>query len=310
MFGRGMISDDTEHTCLVSQALINSGGNVDVFRRSFARGLRWWLLGIPAGAGLATVKATVRLWLGWSPQTSGVFSAGNGPAMRAAVLGAAIEDEETLREFVRASTRVTHSDPKAEYGALAVAWAANWAAKQEPLELQYWCDRLHAFLQSGDEPSRIEFRSLLDRTVKSVQLGESTTAFAAQLGLQRGVTGYVYHTVPVALHACLSHPCDFRRAVISVIECGGDADTTAAIVGGIVGAVVGKEGIPREWLAGLSEWPRTIGWLEKLGTSVAESRVSARVVCPRVPILGVLLRNMLFLVVVLIHGVRRMLPPY
>ena len=42
----------------------------------------------------------------------------------------------------------------------------------------------------------------------------------------------------------------------AVIQCGGDADTTGAIVGGIVGASVGREGIPEEWLDRLIEGAR------------------------------------------------------
>lgn len=41
VFGRGMISDDTEHTCMVSQSLIECGDNVDRFTRRFAARLRW-----------------------------------------------------------------------------------------------------------------------------------------------------------------------------------------------------------------------------------------------------------------------------
>ena len=35
--------------------------------------------------------------------------------------------------------------------------------------------------------------------------------------LSRGVTGYIYHTVPIVLYAWLSFPTDFRRAVEEVI---------------------------------------------------------------------------------------------
>src|SRR5437667_2801315 len=49
LFGRGMVSDDTEHTCMVAQALCESPANPDGFARAFARRLRWWLLGVPAG---------------------------------------------------------------------------------------------------------------------------------------------------------------------------------------------------------------------------------------------------------------------
>ena len=95
------------------------------FRWNFAWRLRFWLLALPAGVGFATLKAMLKLWLGVSSERSGVFSAGNGPAMRAAILGVVFDDRMMMQEFVRASTRITHTDPKAEYGALAVALAAN-----------------------------------------------------------------------------------------------------------------------------------------------------------------------------------------
>ena len=82
---------------------------------------------------------------------------------------------------------------------------------------------------------------------------------------QRDMSGYVFDTVPVALHAWLRHPDDFGAAVRAVLRCGGDTDTTAVIVGGIVGARVGKSGIPVPLLNGLCEWPRSIAWMERLG---------------------------------------------
>ena len=56
-FGRGMVSDDTEHTCMVAQSLIRSGGDPDAFGRSLAWGFRLWMLGLPAGIGFATLRS-------------------------------------------------------------------------------------------------------------------------------------------------------------------------------------------------------------------------------------------------------------
>ena len=135
VFGRGMMSDDTEHAAMTAQALILAAGDVEMFRRCLAWKLRWWFLGLPAGVGLATARACVRLWLGLSPERSGVYSAGNGPAMRSAIIGAAFAHDETRRRgFVRASTRLTHTDPRAETAALAVAEAAAGIVRGESLE--------------------------------------------------------------------------------------------------------------------------------------------------------------------------------
>lgn len=306
LFGRGMVSDDTEHTCMVAQALCAAPADPDAFARELARRLRWWLVGLPAGIGSATLRATLKLWLGFPPARSGVFSAGNGPAMRSGVLGAAVDDLDTLRAFVRASTRLTHTDPKAEHAAFAVALAA-WCARRGR-------DAPADFLETHraaapDAPD--ECRQLLARVETSVAAGTRTEAFAEAIGCGRGVSGYVYHTVPVVLHAWLSHPRDFRAAVAAVVRCGGDADTTAAIVGAVVGAGVGRAGIPAEWRDRLAEWPRSVAWMGRLadaaGAAVAAGAARRP---PRVPPVIGLVRNAAFLVVVLAHAARRLLPPY
>ncbi|MEM9365626.1 MAG: ADP-ribosylglycohydrolase family protein [Planctomycetota bacterium] len=302
-FGRGMVSDDTEHTCMVAQSLIDAVDDVAKFTRGFARRLRWWILALPAGVGKATARSGIKLWLGASTTNAG----GNGPAMRAAIFGAGLNDVASMLSFVRASSRLTHSDPKAEYGAIAVAFAAKHSRDNVNVDANLWLDEVvDAVGESG-----AELIDLLRKAVRSVDTGESTTTFAESLSLVRGVTGYTYHTVPVAIHAWLSNPKDFRSAVTSIIECGCDADTTAAIVGGIVGAGVGLEGIPNEWLDSIWEWPRSVTWMKRLGDALAASLDGDRSVkLPTVNPIAVLLRNLLFLFVVLIHGFRRLAPPY
>ncbi len=96
-----------------------------------------------------------------------------------------------------------------------------------------------------------------------------------------------------------------------IIRCGGDTDTTAAILGGIIGACVGKGGIPTEWLKGLWEWPRTKEWIELLGKRLAD--VSHQGVPSQslpLPVYGLFWRNLLFMIVVIVHGFRRLFPPY
>jgi ADP-ribosylglycohydrolase len=307
LFGHGMVSDDTEHTCLVAQSLIAAGQDVDVFRLELARRLRFWLLGLPAGIGSATLRAIVRLWFGVRPDESGIFSAGNGPAMRAAILGAAVDDPGLLRQLVRASSRITHADPKAEFGALAIALAARMARQSEPIDGRDFLNQLDALLG----PEARELISLIGGALSSIQARRSTIDFAESLGLPGEVSGYAYHSVPVAIHAWLSNQGDFRAAVTSAITCGGDSDTVAAMVGGILGASVGKEGIPAQWLTRMLEWPRSLDWMERLGAQLGEcTRTGAARRPVELPVYGVLPRNLLFLLIVLGHGFRRLLPPY
>ena len=306
-FRRGMISDDTEHTCMVAQSLIEARGDVDMFIRRMATRLRWWIVALPAGVGKATARSCIRLWLGFKPRNAGVHSAGNGPAMRAAIFGAAIDDLPLMLNMVRASSRLTHTDPKAEFGAIAVALAAKHSRNHKPVDANVW------LMQVADAVGNdgAQWIDLLRQVIVSVESKQSTLAFAESLGLTKGVTGYTYHTVPLAIHAWLSFPGDFRQAVTAIIGCGGDADTTAAIVGGIVGSGVGRQGIPDQWIDGIWEWPRSVAWMQNLGDAFAKSMSTDQPIsAPTIHPLAVLIRNLFFLVVVLFHGFRRLAPPY
>ena len=61
---------------------------------------------------------------------------------------------------------------------------------------------------------------------------------------------------------------------METVACGGDTDTTAAIVGGIVGSGVGKAGIPPQWISGIREWPRTVAWMERLAEGFQKNELS------------------------------------
>ena len=306
LFGRGMVSDDTEHACMTAQALLAGRGDPARFARSLAWRLRFWLLGLPAGVGLATARGILRLWIGFPPGRSGVHSAGNGPAMRSPVLGVcAGEDPERLRALVSASTRLTHTDERAGEGALAVALCCRYAATR-PAE-KVAAGEVFDLLRR--EISNAPLRNALDLVEKALGSGQTAAQWASQAGLGSGVTGYILHTVPAAVLCWLRHPADFRAAVEEVVLLGGDADTTGAITGALAGATVGAKGIPPEWVAGLWEWPRSVGWIHHLAERLAaRDDAAARPVHLSWP--AILPRNVLFLAVVLRHGLRRLLPPY
>lgn len=312
VFGRGMISDDTEHTCMVAQALLRAPNDADAFARSLAWRLRFWLLGLPAGVGFATLRATCKLWLGFSPARSGVPSAGNGPAMRAAILGVCLGDNrDLLRSYVRASTRLTHTDPKAERGAFLVALVAHHGAVYGPAGVR---GTFFQEIRNLTADLDAELIGLLGKMEDHLKRDAPAVDLADALGLQRGVTGYIYHTVPLALYCWLQHPENFRRAVEEVIDLGGDTDSTAAIVGGMAGATTGASGIPEEWIGGILEWPRSVTWMRALALRLANQFSTEGTGTPQKPQTlfwpGLIPRNLMFLLIVLLHGFRRLLPPY
>jgi ADP-ribosylglycohydrolase len=305
LFGHGMVSDDTEHSLFVAQALLTHPDDVAAFQRCLAWKLRLWLLGLPAGIGLATLRAILRLWLGFPPSRSGVWSAGNGPAMRSAVLGTYFaEDAGNRRAFVSAATRLTHTDPKAETAALAVAEAAAWSVIQNS-SAEAWLSDLSGLGNDG------EWQEICRKLTSALAAGKTVAEFADELGLQRGVTGYAYHSVPVAIYAWLRHAGDYRSALTTALDCGGDTDTVGAIVGALMGAQMGCKAIPQDWVGGICDRPRSVGLLAKVAARLSQQKATPKVlgpVCYFWP--GLIVRNAVFLVTVLIHGLRRILPPY
>ncbi|TET37678.1 MAG: hypothetical protein E3J72_04725 [Planctomycetota bacterium] len=310
ILGRGMTSDDTEHAFFVAQALLNYPGDPKLFQESLAWKLRLWLLGLPAGVGFATLRACIKLWLGFPPGKSGVFSAGNGPAMRTAIIGAYfLDDVDEIKKYVRASTELTHEDPKAFTGALVVTLLASYSVRRgetEKPDLDEVIKIMELSVVQDDE-----WMGIVEKFREADESGLSVVEFALSIGAERGVSGYIYRTVPVAVYAWFRHYGDFRKTLESVLDCGGDTDTVGAITGALAGAVTGADGIPDEWLSRIWEWPRSKGVLRKAAEKLAEQKSAGRPLGQVGYFWPFLLpRNIFFLVIVLLHGFRRLFPPY
>lgn len=202
---------------------------------------------------------------------------------------------------------MTHTDPKAEYGAFTIALATQMICQNRAVSGEEFLQALNSTI-GNEAPELID---LLQKSLDSARNGDSPMDFAHQLGLTKGVSGYVYHSVPVAFQAWFRYPHDFKQAIVRVVECGGDTDSVAAIVGGLVGTAVGEAGIPLEWQQDLIEFPRSLFWMKSLGLQLSECLSTRQPKRPMgLPIVPLLLRNLVFLAIVLGHGFRRLLPPY
>ena len=309
--GYGMLSDDTEHACMTAQALAQAGPDAPPrFARMLGSKLRWWMAALPPGVGMPTARACLRLWLGVPPERAGVWSAGNGPAMRAPVLGVALHHRPTLmRTFIETSTALTHRDPKALHGALAAAHLAARAARAA-MNLQPWhTTELLREIRALYPPDDSEARRGLDALEQAIAEAWEPARFLEELDLPRGPGGYIHHTMPAVAYIALRHPTDFPAAMRTMAQLGGDADSIGAIAGGIVGARAGSTGIPERWLRGLVDYPRSVPWIRRVAANTAAAVADAK---PRPPVPlawpVVPLRNAALLTVVLIHGLRRLLP--
>lgn len=291
---------------MVAQTLLSHPKDVAAFQRALGWKLRWWFAGLPAGVGLATAKACLKLWLGFPASRAAVASAGSGPAMRSAILGAYFADDaDRRREFVRASSRLTHRGWQAETAALAVADCVALSVRTQGRQQVGQAVELLRKLSS-----EVEWQSVLSRTESCLAAQHSVSDFVRSVGLEGGVSGYALHVVPAAIYAWLRHPADFRRALVSALECGGDTDTVGAILGALMGANVGGDAIPSEWCDRIREWPRSVAFMQQVAARLARKAGSQT---PTGPVRyfwpGLIVRNAFFLLVILAHGFRRLVPP-
>ncbi|MGH3392188.1 MAG: ADP-ribosylglycohydrolase family protein [Actinomadura sp.] len=242
-------SDDTEMACSIVDVLLRFGTiEQDSLAAAFATRLD---IARRYGAGALELLERIQAGDGWRIASVGSFSGngsyGNGAAMRVAPLGAYFSaDPPRAAAEAAASAEVTHAHPEGVAGAIAVAVAASHAAAHRSgTDL---IDTVLAHVPSGYVRRGLErARAMPDHSVEQA---------AYELGNGSRITAQ--DTVPFTLWVAARHLDDYEAAVRAAVAAGGDMDTTAAIVGGIVAAGVGVEGIPAAWRAAREPLP---SWL-------------------------------------------------
>jgi ADP-ribosylglycohydrolase len=254
-------TDDTEMACSVVWMLVEAG-QIDQDRLATAFAQRCDIHR-GYGVGAYTILSEIRTGTPWRQAAAAVFdgqgSHGNGAAMRVAPLGAyfAGAPDRAAAEAAR-SAEVTHLHPEGVTGAVAVAVAASVAA---------------AARLSGQRPS---FTGFLDAVLEHVQPGQvlrylrrarrlrTATVEAAADELGSGTRITAVDTVPFTVWAAARWLDDYPAAVRACVLAGGDIDTTSAIVGGIVAAFTGRDGVPADWVRSREPLP---DWLSSAGVA-------------------------------------------
>ncbi|HYV26712.1 MAG TPA: ADP-ribosylglycohydrolase family protein [Candidatus Eisenbacteria bacterium] len=174
----------------------------------------------------------------------GQGSMGNGSAMRIAPLGAYFADNlERCAKEAEASSLVTHTHPEGVAGAIAIAVAAAtaWELRNDTggNRVQRLFD---AALRHAPESKVRRGIRLASTTPPEIPLADVARA------LGNGSLVTAPDTVPFCVWMAAHHLDHFVEALGKTISIGGDCDTNAAVVGGILALSAGRESIPVEWL--------------------------------------------------------------
>jgi ADP-ribosyl-[dinitrogen reductase] hydrolase len=231
---RGSTSDDTAQLLLVAEYLVETNGQID--ERDFLDRLAKAMPRM-RGAG-PTTQAAVRRFL-----TTGELHATDGSsigaAMRALPFGWAtpVVAATHRRELTTRISRTTHGAPEAIISACVVAEMAAWAIEQHPIDAV-----IAAGLREAEEVARQHalHPAVLQPLGRAIR-GEWPPNTAEP-------TLDALATVASVLHV-LREAKGLATAMKHAVALGGDTDTTAAIVGGILGCQLEDAESQIPWLS-------------------------------------------------------------
>ena len=223
----GQITDDTEMSLALGTALLKDGG---VNAAGIADAFDDWLKSKPVDVGNTVRRGIVRYRNhGTTEGPVDEYDAGNGAVMRVlpmamCTLGAA---QIQVRRACEVQAHITHNAPLADDGMMAVVEMVQCALKhpgrayKEALQMAHTLGRIH-----------------------------KTYIFTKKR--QDNPSGFLPDTLR-AVFQSFARTDNFESALIDVVNRGGDADTTGAILGMIAGAHYGREAIPKRWLKALDK---------------------------------------------------------
>jgi ADP-ribosyl-[dinitrogen reductase] hydrolase len=227
----GETTDDTAMMLGIARACTAEGIDLDAVAANF---VAWWESG-PKDIGNATRAALAKIQRGarWdrageelqTETPDGV--AGNGSVMRIAPVP--LRFRSSPARMVQAAidtSRVTHADPRATWGCVAVAQG------------------IAHLLDGGDVDG------VLEAAARDIPVPEVVQAVEAARSTPYGQVrsnGYVLSTITASFW-CLLHGAHAEDVVVEAVMMGDDADTTGIVAGALAGAAYGIEAIPQRWL--------------------------------------------------------------
>ncbi|WP_230970076.1 ADP-ribosyl-[dinitrogen reductase] hydrolase [Nitrogeniibacter aestuarii] len=224
----GQVTDDTTMALALGEAILAQDGHVEP--EACARAFDDWMRAKPVDIG-NTVRRNLITWrrTGEAKAPYSEHDAGNGAAMRLlpvalVSLGRSLTDIATANA---AQAHVTHHN--------ALSDAA--------------CECLIALIHAGLLHRPAEALIAIDR------LFDTQPVFKLPAKRVENPSGFIVDT----MHAVLQTLEDFEDvfpALVDIVNRGGDADTTGAIVGMLVGARHGVDALPKRWVRALDRATR------------------------------------------------------
>lgn len=250
----GEITDDTQMTLAVAEGIIEEPGNpIKAIGKRF---IEWARSGPKDIGGTCSMSIRWAIFMGqndtpdedkwfeaskYTSKANGGRSGGNGALMRTVYPGLYYKDLLMAVETAGAIAQMTHWDKKSTE-------ACNLYTKM-----------IHLIIESENKEQALQI-------IRDVLQGSEYTLKTRK---QLNPTGYVVDSFNCVLHS-IAATGTFEEAIIEAANLGGDADTIAAITGGLSGAIYGYNEIPERWTQAID--PKIRMQLDKLVDAAVKNR--------------------------------------
>ena len=250
----GQVTDDTKIALILAQTIIEVG---EVSPEEFLKRLLNWIVAERAAEkgliGPSTSKALERIISGGRMEEAGKYGTTNGASAR--IPPVAIFDSSRRRELIKDTVSaciVTHNTNIAISAAMAVSFAiAKGVSGANNLDL---------IIEEGVRGARIgvKFGTQLPSAPVHKRIRLALKLVSRARSMDQAIK-YLYNYVGTGLESNEAIPTafgiikyvegDLLRGISMAANVGGDTDTIAAIVGGILGAFNGLKRFPREMVS-------------------------------------------------------------
>lgn len=248
----GTWSDDSSMTLCTLASLTQCNGydGMDMMER-FARWVQdgyMTSIGKAFGIGRTTFAAICRFRRGeHTPAYGGTSEKDNGNGSLMRILPVVLfnffcktneSDEQKLKTVYHAS-QLTHAHLRSQVACGIYSFiAAELLHKPAKSSILLGVKKSSEYYQDHDE--YVHFSRLFSEEFSSLSVEKIKSS------------GYVVDTLEAAVW-CLMNSHTYKSCVLKAVNFGGDADTIAAIAGGLAGILYGEAALPETWLAQLTD---------------------------------------------------------
>lgn len=238
-------TDDTQMAEIVLRSLVSAGGpgrGMDAVMEEIAQGFATWSVDPQGGhraPGNACMSGAGRIRAGVSWREAGGLTAGGcGSVMRAYPFGLLFSDDvEKAEHWAVEHSRMTHQDPiaLAACAAMAVGVAGEVQGRAAS-------DVLSSMIEAAGRYDA--------KTAKMAEQAVGDAAAGADPDdVLKRLEGWAAHeAIAAAMFVVARHGNDLRGALLEGANAHGDSDSIATLAGALLGARLGLEALPREWI--------------------------------------------------------------